>query len=253
MAQASVAIASVTTVIPCFNGGALVERALDSALAQTGIAVDVVVVDDGSTDGSTARLQRRALADPRIRCVSFAANRGPGPARNAGIALAGGDYLAFLDHDDWWRPGKLARQVQALRASGAALAYTGVELQDAGGRRLGYRRVPAGVGAEQLLVHNVIATSSVLLDRRAVPPFRMPPLRRRQDLATWYALLHAGVRALGLAEPLTIHTRRADSLSANKLVAARANWQLYRQHLARPLPAAASLFARYATAALLRV
>jgi teichuronic acid biosynthesis glycosyltransferase TuaG len=242
----------VTTVIPCFNGGELVERAVDSALAQAGCDVRVIVVDDGSTDDSVARVFTRVAREPRLRVVCLGANRGAGRARNVGIERADSRYLAFLDHDDWWRPRKLALQVEALRASDAGLCYTAVDVHDGAGRPLRHRSVPTRTSAEQLLVHNVIAASSVLIDRQRVPAFRMPDLRRRQDLATWYRLLRAGVRAVGIDEPLTVYTRRRDSLSANKLVAAHANWRLYREHLGRPLPESVSLFARYAAAALRR-
>lgn len=243
----------VTTVIPCFNGAPFIRRAIDSALAQSGAEVDVIVVDDASTDESAAIVRGMAQVEPRLRLVCLARNQGPAGARNAGIARAQGRYLAFLDADDYWLPAKLERQLAFMHDTDAALVYTGVDVRDARGKVLGRRHVPARVSAEQLLVHNVIAASSVLIDRTRVPPFQMPPLRMRQDLATWYALLRQGARAHGLDEPLIVYTKHAGSLSANKLRAAQANWRLYRGHLARPLPAAASLFARYASAALTRV
>ncbi|HUR40802.1 MAG TPA: glycosyltransferase family A protein [Verrucomicrobiae bacterium] len=244
--------ARVSTVIPCYNAATFIERALASALSQEGVDVDVIVVDDGSSDDSVARIRALGRLEPRIQLLSFSSNRGAAAARNAGIERASARYLAFLDADDWWRPNKLARQVEMLKAQRAALAYTGVEVHDERGRALGRRRVPTRVGAEQLLVHNVIATSSVLIDTERVLPFRMPPLRMRQDLATWYALLQQGVRAFGLDEPLTVYTRRADSLSANKAHAAAANWRLYRQHLGTPLPQAVAMFTKYAATALVR-
>jgi len=251
--RGSRALHRVTTVIPCYNGGALVERAIHSALDQAAVDVQVVVVDDGSLDGSAARIGRMLAHEPRLRLVCLGSNNGPAHARNVGLAHADARYLAFLDHDDWWLPGKLRRQIAALEEHAAGLCYTGVEVQDVAGITLGFRAVPPRIEAEPLLVHNVIATSSVLIDRARVPPFRMPPLRRRQDLATWHALLRQGVVATGVPAPLTVYTKRPDSLSANKLAAARANWQLYRSHLERPLPAAMSLFTRYAAAALRRV
>lgn len=247
------ALHRVTTIIPCFNGANLVERAIDSALAQAAVDVDVIVVDDGSADDTAATVGRLLAREPRLRLICLGSNNGPAHARNVGLAQATGRYLAFLDHDDWWVPGKLRRQIAALEEHGAGLCYTGVEVQNLAGARLGYRAVPERIDAEQLLVHNVIAASSVVLDRTRVPPFRMPPLRRRQDLATWHRLLRQGVAAVGIPAPLTVYTKRPGSLSANKLVAAQANWHLYRAHLERPLPAAVSMFTRYAAAALRRV
>lgn len=248
-----VAAPRVTVVIPCFNGAGMVGRAIDSALSQRGVDVHVIAVDDGSTDRSAELIAALVESESRLSLIRLTRNSGPAHARNVGMTQCGTRYLAFLDHDDYWRPGKLARQVEVLERTGAALAFTAVEVQNEAGHALGLRRVPASVRAEDLLVHNVIAASSVLIDRSRTPSFRMPPLRRRQDLATWYRLLRNGVQAVGVDEPLTVYTKRVDSLSANKLVAAGANWHLYRQHLGRPLPDAMSLFARYAAAAVMRV
>lgn len=246
-------LADVTTVIPCFNGAPFIRRAVDSALAQSGAGVRVIVVDDASTDASADIVQGIAAVEPRVTLVRLRRNFGPAVARNAGIARAQTRYLAFLDADDYWLPRKLERQLAVMRETDAGLVYTAVDVQDLQAKPLGRRNVPTRVSAEQLLVHNVIAASSVLIDRERVGPFMMPPLRMRQDLATWHRLLSQGVRAHGVNEPLIVYTKHAGSLSANKLRAAHANWRLYREHLARPLPSAATLFARYASAALMRV
>jgi glycosyltransferase involved in cell wall biosynthesis len=88
----------ITIVIPVFNREAFIARALNSCLAQTCGDFEVVVVDDGSTDGSCAVVER--FTDPRIRLLRQARNRGVGPARNAGIAHARADWLIMLDSDD---------------------------------------------------------------------------------------------------------------------------------------------------------
>ena len=104
---------SVSTVIPTYNRAHLVHRALESALAQSTTHDEVIVVDDGSSDGTEQAL---ALYRDRIRYVRTP-NRGAGAARNRGIQEAGRDLVAFLDSDDEWMPGKLelARRFLAAR------------------------------------------------------------------------------------------------------------------------------------------
>ncbi len=109
----------VSVIIPTHNRRDLVCEAVASALAQCDAAAEVIVVDDGSNDGTAAAL--RQFGDRiRYRCQ---AQRGVAAARNAGAQMALGDWLAFLDSDDLWRPDKLARQLAyhaarpALRAS----------------------------------------------------------------------------------------------------------------------------------------
>ncbi|MBI5164565.1 MAG: glycosyltransferase family 2 protein [Magnetospirillum sp.] len=109
----------VTVVIPTYNRAYCLPRALDSALTQSHAAVEVVVVDDGSTDGTAALLAGRYGGESRVR-VLRQANAGVAAARNAGLAVSRGDYVAFLDSDDIWQPWKLELQLAALAAFPAA-------------------------------------------------------------------------------------------------------------------------------------
>ena len=100
----------VSVIIPVYNCETYLAEAIDSVLAQTYAPVEIIVVDDGSTDGSAQVAARYA---PRVRCL-HQENSGIGAARNRGIEQASGNLLAFLDADDLWSPDKLARQVVAL-------------------------------------------------------------------------------------------------------------------------------------------
>lgn len=106
-------VALVTVVIPAYNCEAWVAEAIDSALAQDYGAIEVVVVDDGSTDGTLAVLRKYG---DRIRLVDQQ-NAGPPAARNKGLLLARGEYVAFLDADDVWWPTKVSDQVAFLEGS----------------------------------------------------------------------------------------------------------------------------------------
>ena len=107
----------VSVIIPTYNRAGIVAKAIDSVLAQTYRNTEVVVVNDGSTDDTDARL--RSYGD-RIRVVTQN-NAGPSVARNRGIAIAHGDMVAFLDSDDYWLPTKLDRQVELLDKLGSSV------------------------------------------------------------------------------------------------------------------------------------
>lgn len=102
----------VSAVIPTYNRREWVQLAIDSALAQRGVTLEVIVVDDGSSDGTCDALKARY--GDRIRFIPQE-NQGESAARNRGAAEASGEFLAFLDSDDLWLPGKLARQLDFLR------------------------------------------------------------------------------------------------------------------------------------------
>lgn len=92
--------AQVSVVIPVYNAAPFLARCLDGVLSQTLQELEVICVDDGSTDGSAAVLANYAAKDSRVRVITFTENRGAGAARNAGIAAATGEYLGFVDADD---------------------------------------------------------------------------------------------------------------------------------------------------------
>jgi len=123
----------VSVVIPAYNAEAVIARAIDSVLAQDYAPLEVIVVNDGSTD-RTADIVRR-YADRGVRLIELAENCGAGGCRNEGIAAAAGPFVAFLDADDEWLPGKLTAQVAAFQAvPDCSLAVCDGEWRDPDGR-----------------------------------------------------------------------------------------------------------------------
>jgi glycosyltransferase involved in cell wall biosynthesis len=112
----------VTVIIPTRNRRSFLPLALRSALSQEEVAVEVIVVDDSSTDDTSAYLG--SIRDPRLRILGHASHQGVAKARNTGIAAAQGDWLAFLDDDDLWSPRKLTSQLRAAEARNAVFAYS---------------------------------------------------------------------------------------------------------------------------------
>ena len=179
----------VSVIIPTYNRAAMVRRAIDSALAQSYAAIEVIVVDDGSTDQTPQIVA--AVSDPRVRYLRRDENRGAQVARNAGIAAATGQYLAFLDSDDEWHQEKIARQAALLDRSpdDVGLVYCGIRRIDQDGRPThDHKPRHRGNVFEDLLLHNVIGGMSVALIRASVfhtiGPFD-ERLRARQDLDMW--------------------------------------------------------------------
>lgn len=114
----------VTVVVPTRNRSALLAMTLRSVLWQRGVDLEIVVVDDNSTDGTAEVVA--SFGDPRISLIHNAVPRGPGPARNRGVERARGEWLAFVDDDDLWAPDKLVYQLAAARRLGRDWAYAGV-------------------------------------------------------------------------------------------------------------------------------
>jgi glycosyltransferase involved in cell wall biosynthesis len=164
----------VSVIIPAFNAASFIGRAVQSVLSQTHGALDLIVVDDGSTDGTTEALrgfgsQLRWFAQSR---------RGPAAARNVGLAHAHGECVMFLDADDWILPHKLERQLSLLRAHGAPQwTYCDIEYVDENGgpvglasKRFGYAARPqlGGWLFPQLIHGNFIPVHAPLFRRPCV-------------------------------------------------------------------------------------
>ena len=110
-----------TVIIPLFNKGPYIARALESVRSQTLTDIEILVIDDGSTDAGPEIVRR--IADPRVRLIQQS-NQGPGAARNRGIELAQGEYISFLDGDDCSRPDYLEQGVGVLNSLGPSVAAT---------------------------------------------------------------------------------------------------------------------------------
>jgi glycosyltransferase involved in cell wall biosynthesis len=196
----------VTVVVPTHNRSALLALTLRSVLWQRHVDLEVVVVDDGSTD-DTAQVVA-GLGDPRIRRVHHPTPQGVSAARNRGIAEASGDWVAFVDDDDLWAPDKLARQLQAARDTGRAWAYAGAVKVDIDQRLIGGSTPPPPPEAVMARLprwnpmpggcSNVIASSTLL---EATGSFD-PQLVNLADWDLWIRMARAAGLPAWVRSPL---------------------------------------------------
>lgn len=165
----------VTVIIPAYNVSAFIKEAVNSALSQTWSELEVIIVDDGSTDG-TLQLAK-SIADSRLTVLSQK-NQGSSAARNTGLQLARGNLVAFLDGDDLWAPTKLEEQIGIFKANANIdLVFTLSKIIDETGGDTGRKSVPVAglISLRQLMVENVVNNGSAVMLRRsalnAVGPF----------------------------------------------------------------------------------
>lgn len=206
----------VSVVIPTYNRSTYLRDALSSVLAQEGIPMEVIVVDDGSTDGTASLVESFAGAVRYLR----QSRAGVSAARNRGIETSRGEWLAFLDSDDFWLHGKLSRQLEYLSAHPPTRICQTEEIWLRNGRRVNpkaYHRKPSGYCFEHLLERCLISPSAVMVhrdvfDRVGLFDERLPAC---EDYDLW---LRIGCRyPIGLVEkPLVVKRGgHPDQLSAS--------------------------------------
>lgn len=224
----------VSVVIAAFNAADYLEETCRSVIAQTYTSLELIVVDDGSTDATGDIVLELSRADPRIRLIRQQ-NRGVAAARNAGIAASSGEFIAPLDADDIWDPTKIERQVRRLQAAGpeTGLAYCWWAWIDMRGRLLD--RAPRwdveGRVLEKLTEINFTGNASVPLFRRscldAVGGYDATLRERRgQGCEDWDLVLRVAERYAVSVEPAVLvgYRRRSDGMStaANTMWRSRA-------------------------------
>lgn len=168
--ESVVLMPAVSVVIPTWNRLPLLLQAVDSVRAQTFADWELIVADDGSTDGSAEAVE--ALGDPRIRALRLPHGADEGRARNAGVAASSGEWVAFLDSDDLWMPHKLEVQFAASRAAGVRWSYAGAEMMDDNGRpvpfRAGSSRPVSGRIVREVLTFEATVFIGTLMVERAL-------------------------------------------------------------------------------------
>lgn len=224
---------TVSVVIPTFNRDQLVTRAVDSVLAQTLPPDEVIVIDDGSRDDTRDVL---AVYGRRIR-YAFQENQGVAAARNHGLKLASGRYIAFLDSDDEWMPHKLERQIQHLESHPEVAFVACLDVVDDPQYNLEPFRDARRQFRRFLIQPFFSNPSRYLVRRECFQKFglfdpRFPPA---EDLELWLRFLRAGCRFDVLPEPLMSYHVSSDAISRNprRMLAGD---QLIRDEYVRTLP-----------------
>ena len=175
----------VSFIIAAHNVAPFLEEAIGSALQQPGVLVEVIVVDDGSTDGTAGIIERIAKADPRVRWACRAKSGGPARARNEAIALAQGKWLAILDGDDFIEPGRSRHLLDLAAATRADVVADNFERVDMDGRPIGSSMLPAGDSPFAFRVN--LATfidANVTFDKRRLCLGAIKPMIRREFLSS---------------------------------------------------------------------
>lgn len=252
----------VTVVIPTRGRPDLLQRAVRSALAQTLRAIEVVVVIDGEDPGTSVAMERVARQDPRLRVLAMSKSVGGSDARNRGVDAAAGEWVAFLDDDDEWFPGKLQAQLDVAAPSTAPIVIGTCRMiaRTPGRDYVWPRRMPAGdeqIG-EYILARRTLTRgegyiqTSTLFVRRSLmltQPFKSGQLKHQDTEWVLRVGRLPGAKAVFAEEVLAIHNIEEE----RPTVSSKANWRYSLAWLQRDrhlfTPRALAAFVLYQIAA----
>lgn len=223
----------VSVIIPVYNAEKYIEETIDSLIGQTYENWELIFIDDGSTDHSVEIIRKYTEQSPKMVLYKNKKNRGPAFARNRGIRMARGQYLAYMDADDTCDPAKLEKQVRFMKKKGCAFCFHGYEFAGEDGVRNGkVVHVPEKITYREALRNTTISTITVMFDRKQLSDelLSMPLDARGEDTATWWKILRHGYVAYGIDEPLSVYRRSAGTRSYNKLDAVYGTWKMYRKN-----------------------
>ena len=257
----------VSVVIPCYNVADTLTEAVNSVLQQTYKKFELVLVNDGSTDGKTPQLCDSFCVDSRVRVI-HQSNTGLAGARNAGLAAAAGDYVALLDADDMYEPEKLAMHVSHLdsRATvGLSFSYSRFMSEAGKPLLLTQGSQTRAIGAEHVLCRNPVGNGSTavmrreLLDQVAKPAgsksaneYFDTGLRQSEDVEFWLrAIATTSWEIEGIAKPLTLYRLSSAGLSANT-ADQLASWESFLEKASGYAHPTVSRYGSYARAYQLR-
>lgn len=222
----------VSVIIPVYNCIEYLGQAVDSVLLQD-VKLEIILVNDSpwmKLEEFVKMYQQKAeKVHMQLRLLVNEENVGVAESRNRGIALAKGKYVALLDDDDIWMPGKLKKQLQVLEKTDGALCFTARELMDADGKLLN-RVIHAKrkVTYRSLLKSNVINCSSVIMPKEVAKEFLMGNDHLHEDFILWLNILRKYHFAYGIDEPLIRYRLTYDGKSGNKLKSAKMTYGVYK-------------------------
>lgn len=215
----------VSIITPVYNSEKYISDTIDSVLAQTYTNWEMLIADDCSSDNSAEIINR--YTDSRIKYIKLESNSGAAIARNKALEQAKGNYIAFLDADDTWKPEKLEKQLKFMIEKDIGFSFAGYEIiRDKKNKII---EVPDTLNYNQFMKNTIIGTLTVMISRKHVGEVRLVDVKKDHDSMTWAKLLRQGNTAYGINESLAYYRKVEGSISNNKIKAAKNHWNNCRR------------------------
>lgn len=220
-----------SVILPVYNSAEYLDITIQSILNQTYRNLEVIILDDCSSDDSFYIAKKYAFLDNRIKVIKLKFNQGCAEARNLGLKEAMGDYIAFIDSDDVWQPNKLEKQIKILQRGDVGLSYTAYNIVNDEGNMMKSINVKCNINLDGLLKENTVVFSSVVCKVEVIEKLKFEKRWYHEDYIFLLTLLNNNIKFMGINEKLVNYRVHNNSRSFNKWNAAKYRWKIYREYL----------------------
>lgn len=216
-----------------YNSEVYISETINSVINQGYKHWELLLIDDNSKDNTINIIQPFLEKFSKIKLLKNASNSGAAISRNKGIKAAKGEYIAFLDADDLWKPNKLEVQLAFMKKEACDVCFSSYELINEGGLPLNKKvKALTVLSHDKLLKSNYIGNLTGVYNVKSLGVLSTPNLRKRQDWLLWLSAIQKSNKpAKGIQESLAYYRVRKDSISSNKFNLLKYNYWVYKKGL----------------------
>jgi teichuronic acid biosynthesis glycosyltransferase TuaG len=224
----------ISVVIPCYNSKSTILRAVNSVLNGSVLPHEILIYDDCSTDGTEKIIKDNFSEHKLVHLIVGSENKGAGHARNELLKNATGNFIAFLDADDWWYPKKIEQQVKKISETRCDIVTTAYDIFDESDLKIGSRYPIKNVNFFTMHFTNWLPTSMTVFRKDLVAAQEMPLIRKRQDYGFWLQIFKNNkiLKCCVIDIPMGAYLRRAGSLSSSSIDNIKFNYAMLRDVMA---------------------
>ena len=217
----------VSVIMPYYNKRNYFLDSINSVLNQTYINLEILIIYDDQKKDDLEYIKGCIKKDSRAKIILNDKNRGVAFSRNKAISVAQGEYIAFLDCDDYWETNKIEVQMDFMLTHGYDFSYTTYQVVNKDGKIVDKITAREKLGYNELLKSCDIGLSSVILKRKLLRDIKFPELKTKEDFVLWLSLAKKSVNLFGLNKSLMFWRQTPNSLSSSILQKLKDAFKVY--------------------------
>ena len=219
----------VSIIIPVYNAEKFIGKTIESVLNQTYKNWEILIFNDKSKDNSLKIIKKYSEKDKRIKVVDSKENVGVVAARNKLIEIATGEFIAFLDADDYWKQNKLEKQIKFMKEQNALISCTEYTRVTEDEKEINDIIIKEKITYEDMLKNNYLGCLTVIYNANKLGKRYFKEREKNEDYVLWLEIVKETKIIFGLKENLAFYRVLNNSRSSNKIKAAKDRWNVYRK------------------------